>query len=105
MSYKGVWLLSLACGEPLKVPSREVRWSDLVSGRVAGLSSGRDRLNRGAAGHWARPQMAMNSGQRAEGLKEGMAPTSPSRNFCSRSSRKARICISPRTRFLVCWGR
>lgn len=58
-----VRLLSLACGEPLKVLSRAVRWSEPGFGRVAGRGSGGDRLNRGAAGHWARPQMAMNSGQ------------------------------------------
>lgn len=71
MSYKGVWPLPLAREEPLKVPSREGRWSDLAFGGAAGRGSSGDRLILGAAGQWARTQMAVNSGQRAKGLKGG----------------------------------
>lgn len=71
MSYKGVWPLPLACREALKVPSREVRWSDPAFGGAAGRGSSGDSLILGAAGHWARTQMAMNSGQRVKGLKGG----------------------------------
>lgn len=87
------WLV----GETLWVLSRELRWSDLALSRAAGRGSGGDRLSRGAAGHWARPE--------CRDLKEAMVPALPSRNICTRSSKKARICIFPRTSFLVCWGR
>lgn len=94
MFFKKVWPLPLACGETLWVLSRELRWSDLALSRAAGRSSGGDRQSRGAAGHWARPE--------CRNFKKGMVPTLPSRNICTRSSGKARICISPRASFLIC---